>query len=278
MGPEDYARGRSVEQLYLLTMLHEMTHAFLSFYTCQCGACRSMIASARGGIGDTGHGPAWADAILAVGQAFQDQVAWDAEDLGIVDSVVHEIQASRGWEPTVEQLGRWGIMGGAGGGVRRRQPQYHMYQASVDDRGDDPRHGGDTYGPPQPSGRAPSRPSTPPPHPPEIHIPRGNPHRPRSRSRPTPPDQRASDIDAAIAASLQDAEDEALRRALAQSTIDAGNGPRPRPRVRVRRRSRPRVRDPNRGATEILVAQLDAESEQAASEAAIRRILADDAR
>jgi hypothetical protein len=113
--------GRTYEEQHLASLLHEMLHAFLYYYTCKCIACWSIELSepVNGGAGRSGHGPAWANAMLAEAQSLQDEVSWTV-DPGIERSVRLEMSESD-WQPTDEELTRWGMLKGALGGIVRRR-------------------------------------------------------------------------------------------------------------------------------------------------------------
>jgi len=126
--------GTTDEEQHLASLLHEMLHAFLYYYTCRCVACRSMELSKPmyGGAGRDGHGPAWANAMLAEAQFLQDEVSWRV-DVGLERSVRAEMLTSN-WQPTDEELAKWGMLKGALGGViRRRKDSFQDVQ--TDDRG-----------------------------------------------------------------------------------------------------------------------------------------------
>jgi hypothetical protein len=113
--------GTTDEEQHLASLIHEMLHAFLYYYTCKCIACRSTEISepVNGGAGRSGHGPAWANAMLAEAQSLQDEVSWRV-DPGIERSVRLEMSESD-WQPTDEELARWGMLKGALGGIVRRR-------------------------------------------------------------------------------------------------------------------------------------------------------------
>jgi hypothetical protein len=92
---------------YLCVLLHEMLHAFFYIYSCKCTNCRSQKPALHGGVGASGHGPAWVDAAYALQMAFQELVSWEVF-LGIPKSVQLETRVS-GWKPDLEQRRRWGI-------------------------------------------------------------------------------------------------------------------------------------------------------------------------
>jgi hypothetical protein len=84
-----------------------MLHAFFHCHRCEC-ECEACVAVRHPTLGGTGraHVTAWADAMLGIGHALQDQVAWRVE-VGIAKSVDTEAQMTQ-WQPMSEQLSRWG--------------------------------------------------------------------------------------------------------------------------------------------------------------------------
>jgi imidazoleglycerol phosphate dehydratase HisB len=45
--PED---GGTFEQYHIRTLVHEMLHAFLAYYACECRACRWVLGASEGGM------------------------------------------------------------------------------------------------------------------------------------------------------------------------------------------------------------------------------------
>jgi hypothetical protein len=103
----DSTYGGSMEQVHIGTLLHEMLHAFFDYYSCTCQVCLNKRSVYQGGSGKSGHGPAWANSMIAMAKAVQDQVSWDV-DIGMMDSIEREMLESN-WEPTKEELRRWGL-------------------------------------------------------------------------------------------------------------------------------------------------------------------------
>jgi len=99
--------GGSPEEMHIGTLLHEMLHAFLDYCSCTCRACLNKRSVYRDGSGKTGHGPVWANPMIAMVKALQDQVSWDVE-IGMADSIRWEMLESN-WEPTQEELISWGL-------------------------------------------------------------------------------------------------------------------------------------------------------------------------
>jgi SprT-like family len=93
-------------QQYLAVLLHEMTHAFLTIYSCKCLSC---WPSFKNRVGNHGHGPSWCDSMSAIKQAVERDLGWYTE-FGIADSLQMEILD--GFKPTYEQLVRWGLAWG----------------------------------------------------------------------------------------------------------------------------------------------------------------------
>jgi len=65
--------------------------------------------------------------MLAIGQALQDQVAWFV-DTGFYISVQSDLNLNPHWQPSDEELGRWGMLPGVKGGIVRR----YSWQANYD--------------------------------------------------------------------------------------------------------------------------------------------------
>jgi hypothetical protein len=95
------------EESFLGTLVHEMLHAFLRFYTCDCKPCKNLEHPSVGGFGTTGHGPCWIDPMLAIGQALQNAVQWRVQ-VGVIPSIKYEMRESN-WEPTMQEIRRWDI-------------------------------------------------------------------------------------------------------------------------------------------------------------------------
>ncbi|CZT09151.1 uncharacterized protein RCO7_04033 [Rhynchosporium graminicola] len=90
----------------LAVLLHEMLHAFLDLYTCNCSKCEKRTAD-QGGFGATGHGSTWANSMIYLQKSLARQVGWDV-DCGVERGVYTEMNAS-GWQPRPEQFERWNI-------------------------------------------------------------------------------------------------------------------------------------------------------------------------
>ncbi len=107
----EYVRdGRSAEEAsrgYVCHLLHEMLHAFLINYVCTCTNCLKRLPAKKGGMGNSGHGPVWANAMIELQAAFQREVAFPV-DIGMPQSIELEMRASK-WQPRPEQLERWGV-------------------------------------------------------------------------------------------------------------------------------------------------------------------------
>ncbi|KAG4413438.1 hypothetical protein IFR04_013415 [Cadophora malorum] len=92
-----------VGEKLLCTLLHEMLHVFLEYYTCKCRKCEKRTAR-TGGPGKTNHGFAFCNAMIGLQEALQREVKWKV-DCDLAHSVRVEMEAS-GWEPTEQQLKR----------------------------------------------------------------------------------------------------------------------------------------------------------------------------
>jgi len=91
----------------IATLLHEMLHAFLVIYTCQCNRCEKVAVYGVTGARKHIHGPPWVNAMAPLERALQSQVRWRVEAC-TYDSVVMEI-VDTGWVPRDDQLQGWGI-------------------------------------------------------------------------------------------------------------------------------------------------------------------------
>ena len=92
---------------YIAKLLHEMLHAFLQIYTCQCSECRAN-GNAIADRDTTGHREQWVDSLRAIQSALFRDLGWNL-DLGIPESVSLEVTQT-GWRPTGEQLLRWDVV------------------------------------------------------------------------------------------------------------------------------------------------------------------------
>lgn len=92
-----------VGEKLLCTLLHEMLHVFLEYYTCKCRKCEKRTAR-TGGPRKTNHGFAFCNAMIGLQEALQREVKWKV-DCDLAHSVRVEMEAS-GWEPTEQQLKR----------------------------------------------------------------------------------------------------------------------------------------------------------------------------
>lgn len=100
----------SYEEYYICVLLHEMTHAFIERFACNCQKCSEIMRSVKlGGIGQ-GHGPLWANAMIGLQTALQKEVQWKVFcSIGL--SVKDEMRASK-WQPSPPQLSKWELSGG----------------------------------------------------------------------------------------------------------------------------------------------------------------------
>ena len=89
------------------TLLHEMLHAFLVIYTCQCKRCENVAVYGGTGARKHIHGPPWINAMIPLERALQSQVRWKVEAC-TYDSVGKEI-VETGWAPRDDQLRGWGV-------------------------------------------------------------------------------------------------------------------------------------------------------------------------
>ncbi|EPE33504.1 hypothetical protein GLAREA_06517 [Glarea lozoyensis ATCC 20868] len=84
-------------------LLHEMLHAFIDFYS-----DKKDLPAAKGGEGENGHGPVWADCMIILQDWLQPAIEWDPY-CQIACGVSGSMEAE-GWEATNEQLARWGVL------------------------------------------------------------------------------------------------------------------------------------------------------------------------
>jgi hypothetical protein len=99
----------SVEEFRICTLVHEMLHAFVALYTCmeRSDGCNVKWHPSMGGEGASGHGPAWANAMIAIQPALQREVRWPV-DCAVEISVAYTMSYT-GWKPRADQLVRWGM-------------------------------------------------------------------------------------------------------------------------------------------------------------------------
>lgn len=101
----EYADEGCATEGYISTVLHECVHAILHEYSCRCRKCWKRRPSKRGGVGTTGHGAAWANAMAIIEASLQKLVSWRV-DCGVPEGVGEEMRAKR-WQPRQEQFTRW---------------------------------------------------------------------------------------------------------------------------------------------------------------------------
>lgn len=106
----------SREEHLTSTLLHELTHAFLTLYSCSRSCCSKFSHPSQGGIGSEGHGPAWADTATFVLSHLHRTVPWNVE-FSIAKGVVESLCIDQ-WQPTAEQIEKWGLDEGVFGEVR----------------------------------------------------------------------------------------------------------------------------------------------------------------
>ncbi|KAH7408018.1 hypothetical protein BKA64DRAFT_640929 [Cadophora sp. MPI-SDFR-AT-0126] len=104
---DDDGSASSLARDMIGVLLHEMLHAFLWLYCCECDECDKRTVSGKGHSGQSGHGPNFINALNAIEEAFQDHIQWEV-DGGIMQSLALEM-ATSGWVSRDDQLQRWGI-------------------------------------------------------------------------------------------------------------------------------------------------------------------------
>ncbi|KAG9237318.1 hypothetical protein BJ875DRAFT_438575 [Amylocarpus encephaloides] len=100
----DHYTGRRLEW-YIGVLLHEMTHAFLVMYSCECGRCKVEQTHERGGSGVDGHGPLWAEVMINIQEALQRHVRWH-----VCCSTKDSVEASMktyGWTASSRAIEHW---------------------------------------------------------------------------------------------------------------------------------------------------------------------------
>jgi hypothetical protein len=103
--PAEYSSFREAMRSYCMVLAHEMVHAFLDIYACNCSTqCypRNLNPNV---LGKMRHGAAWADAAVAI-QGVMRPCFGKSSGLGIPQSIKFEREKSK-WKPTREQLTRW---------------------------------------------------------------------------------------------------------------------------------------------------------------------------
>jgi hypothetical protein len=125
--------GQSPGQAYICTLVHEMLHAFLDMYTCECDSC-TRTNWAGGPIYETsegeepagGHGPLWANCMLLIQESMTRELGWQVRCK--IDESVQEQMKERNWQPKDHQLVRWGLGHLAGQPQSTRQPHSTRHQ------------------------------------------------------------------------------------------------------------------------------------------------------
>lgn len=97
---EEYQKKYSINPIS--TLLHEMMHAFFDIFV--RGSVE--VAPKKGGIGRSGHGPAWADAMLSVQNSLKQEVPFSV-DCGIFNSVKVTMFMEH-WRCSTMQMIKWG--------------------------------------------------------------------------------------------------------------------------------------------------------------------------
>jgi hypothetical protein len=106
--PSEYRSIKEAMRLYCTVLAHEMIHAFLDIYACNCSAqCYSRNLSPDV-LGKTRHGAAWADAAVAIQRVIRSCFG-SSSCFCIPESIEFEMEKSK-WKPTKEQLVRWAIL------------------------------------------------------------------------------------------------------------------------------------------------------------------------
>lgn len=91
------------------TMLHEMLHAFFDIYACKCWKrCHEKFQDPVDGVGLSGHGAKWCEAMKAIGSRAQADLKAGKLRVAFGASVGHEIKTS-GWHPSEDQREEWGV-------------------------------------------------------------------------------------------------------------------------------------------------------------------------
>jgi len=106
-------RPMRAEYHFINTLLHEMLHAFFAVFTCGRKRCcyRKLRKDPDWGYKGQGHGSAWCNAMIKIQENFKEMVPWHV-GCGMAVSVMTEMQDERlEWQPTEEQLRRWGLWG-----------------------------------------------------------------------------------------------------------------------------------------------------------------------
>jgi len=90
----------------IATMVHEMVHAFLDTFSCNCKACETEADTPQG-VGPGGHGTLWCDAMKEIQGSMNRDLDWTI-DCGILNSLGEEMETCK-WIPTSAELKRWGV-------------------------------------------------------------------------------------------------------------------------------------------------------------------------
>lgn len=122
-----------IEHVYISTLLHAMLHRFLFEYACACPTCVPNLDRNKGVLRRASHGPNWANAMVAIGQAMQDLVNWEL-DVGIEVSVGNDI-GENWWLASPDQRRRWAVDEGTALVRGRHNPAFlDNAQAEIEER------------------------------------------------------------------------------------------------------------------------------------------------
>jgi hypothetical protein len=114
----DHAKSRcknyeETQSLHLLSLLHEMNHAFFMIFACIHQACASHRNHLGFSVKPYAHGPEWADCMRLLLDAFKELINWPEVHQVVFDKpMMHSVlgdMVEDNWKATPSQLARWGF-------------------------------------------------------------------------------------------------------------------------------------------------------------------------
>jgi hypothetical protein len=100
---------KEIMRKYLMLLVHEMIHAFLDIYGCNClRYCFKRRLKPNVRLGKTGHGTAWVNAAAAIQPILMTYFGRN-QYMIIGDSIRYEMNKS-GWKPTEKKLAKWEVV------------------------------------------------------------------------------------------------------------------------------------------------------------------------
>lgn len=121
----------SLAQDLVAVLLHEMLHTFIDMYRCRQACCNDtsqFFHPASGGTGSDGHGPAFADSFCLLKDALEIAVdhQWRVDPRHLLPSIANSMFFD-GWQPSFEQLTRYGMNPEAWGDPEKWVPRAEVH-------------------------------------------------------------------------------------------------------------------------------------------------------